>query len=84
MIPYGNDQPDDAARVERLGTSRTISRQQYTARNAIRELKELLENSQYANKAIETGHVLQAESGVKIACDEIIKLLDFTSNQHFK
>jgi rhamnosyltransferase subunit B len=28
VIPYGNDQPDNAARVEHLGTSRTISHQQ--------------------------------------------------------
>jgi rhamnosyltransferase subunit B len=76
VIPYGNDQPDNAARVERLGTSRTISRQQYTASNAIKELGELLSNPQYTNKAAEIGRVLQAENGVKVACDGIIKLID--------
>lgn len=84
VIPYGNDQPDNAARVERLGTSRTISRQQYTATNAVKELRELLSNPHYANKAAEIGRVLQADNGVKTACDEISKLIDSTSNQQLK
>ncbi|MEM1370441.1 MAG: glycosyltransferase, partial [Cyanobacteria bacterium P01_H01_bin.15] len=32
VTPYSVDQPDNAARVERLGTSRTVSRKQYTAK----------------------------------------------------
>ncbi|WP_310488169.1 glycosyltransferase [Chamaesiphon sp. VAR_69_metabat_338] len=71
VVPYGNDQPDNAARVERLGTSRTIARSQYTASRLAKELRELLDNSQYATKAAEIGQIIRAENGVKVACDAI-------------
>jgi rhamnosyltransferase subunit B len=75
IMPYSHDQPDNAARVERLGTSRTISRQQYTGSRVAKELQILLENSKYATKAVEIGHILQSENGVKVACDAIDKQL---------
>jgi rhamnosyltransferase subunit B len=71
IVPYGNDQPDNAARVERLGTSRTIPRSQYTAARVAKELRELLENPQYANKAVEIGQIIRSENGMKVACDAI-------------
>ncbi|WP_235018619.1 hypothetical protein [Tolypothrix sp. NIES-4075] len=43
-MPYSHDQPDNAARVQRLGTSRTISRKQYSTSSAAKQLRELLEN----------------------------------------
>jgi rhamnosyltransferase subunit B len=71
IVPYANDQPDNAARVERLGTSRTIVRSQYTASRVARELRALLDNPQYASKAAAIGRVIRAENGVKVACDAI-------------
>lgn len=38
VVPYIGDQPDNAARVERLGTSRTIPRDQYSAARVAKEL----------------------------------------------
>jgi rhamnosyltransferase subunit B len=78
IMPYGYDQPDNAARVERLGTSRTISRQEYTAARAIQELQKLLNDPQYATKAAEIGKIIQAEDGARVACDGIIKLISST------
>jgi rhamnosyltransferase subunit B len=75
IMPYSHDQPDNAARVERLGTSRTIQRQQYIGSRVAKELQILLENPQYATKAVEIGHILQSENGVKVACDAIDKQL---------
>lgn len=71
IMPYSYDQPDNAARVERLGTSRTISRQQYTASRVARELRELLDRPQYAIEAAEIGRIIQTENGVSVACDAI-------------
>jgi rhamnosyltransferase subunit B len=71
IAPYANDQPDNAARVERLGTSRTIVRSQYTAARVAKELRELLDNPQYAAKATEIGKIICTENGVKVACDTI-------------
>jgi len=75
VMPYSHDQPDNAARVERLGTSRTISRKHYTAVRVARQLRELLENPNYAAKAAEIGRIIQAEKGVVVACNAIEKQL---------
>ncbi|MUL38762.1 glycosyltransferase [Gloeocapsopsis dulcis] len=75
VMPYSHDQPDNAARVERLGTSRTISRKHYTAVRVARQLRELLENPNYAAKAAEIGRIIQAEKGVGVACNAIEKQL---------
>ncbi|WP_414620088.1 glycosyltransferase [Calothrix sp. CCY 0018] len=76
VMPYSHDQPDNAARVERLGTSRTIPRQQYKAKRVVKKLKALLENPDYAARAIEIGRIIQAEDGVGVACDAIEKQLE--------
>jgi rhamnosyltransferase subunit B len=71
VMPYSHDQPDNAARLERLGVSRTIPRAQYTAKRVVKELRSLLSNPAYSSKAAEIGHLMQAENGVAIACDAI-------------
>lgn len=75
VTPYSVDQPDNAARVERLGTSRTVSRKQYTAKRVAKQLNELLENPNYADRALEVGAMIRAENGVTVACDAIEKRL---------
>jgi MGT family glycosyltransferase len=79
VMPYSHDQPDNAARVARLGTSRTIPRKQYSAPRVAHELRELLENSNYATKAAEIGRIVQAENGVGVASDAIEKQLQAVS-----
>lgn len=79
VMPYSHDQPDNAARVERLGTSRTIPRKQYTAERVAKQLRQLLENSSYAAKASEIGGIIRAENGVGVACDAIEKQLQSAS-----
>lgn len=71
IMPYSHDQPDNAARVQRLGTSRTISRKHYSVSRVTKELGELLGNPSYATKAAAIGRLVQAENGVAIACDAI-------------
>ena len=75
VVPYSHDQPDNAARLERLGTSRTIPRQRYTAERVTKELRELLNNPKYAAKASEVGEIIRSENGVQVACDAIEKQL---------
>lgn len=71
IVPHSQDQPDNAARVQRLGTSRTISREQYYASRVVEELSELLENSSYGAKAAEIRYIVQAEKGASVAGDAI-------------
>lgn len=75
IMPYSHDQPDNAARVRRLRTSRTISRKHYSASRVAKELSELLENLSYTAKAAEIGQIVRAEDGVGVACDAIEKQL---------
>ncbi|OYQ62711.1 glycosyl transferase [Pseudanabaena sp. SR411] len=79
VMPYSHDQPDNAARVERLGTSRTIPRNQYTAEQVAKQLRQLLGNPNYAAKASEIGGIIRAENGVGVACDAIEKQLQAAS-----
>lgn len=71
IMPYAHDQPDNAARAERLGVARIIDRGSYTAEQAVVELKHLLNNPSYAKRAVEVGRQIQAENGVRAACDAI-------------
>ncbi len=71
VMPFGGDQYDNGARVERLGVGRTIMRRKYTAARAAAALKELLDRPSYSEKAAEVGRVIGAENGVRIACDAI-------------
>jgi len=80
VMPYSHDQPDNAARVERLETSRTIPRKQYSAVRVAKKLRELLENPNYAAKAAEIRRIIQAENGAGVACDAIEKQLQVVSN----
>lgn len=75
VMPYSHDQPDNAARLERLGVSRTLERSQYRSDRAARELSTLLSNPKYTAKATEISQIVQAEDGVAIACDAIEKQL---------
>lgn len=79
VMPYSHDQPDNAARVERLGTSRTLTRKQYAAARVAKELRALLEEPRYADKALEIGRIIHAEDGVKVACDAIEQQLQAVS-----
>ena len=71
IMPYSHDQPDHAARITRMGMGRTIARSAYNAETAARELRPLLENPTYTQKAAEVGKQVQAENGVQTACDAI-------------
>jgi UDP:flavonoid glycosyltransferase YjiC (YdhE family) len=75
IMPCGFDQPDNAARVERLGAGITLSRSRYNARTAARALEKLLGTPNYASTAEAVGRSLLAENGLEAACDAIEKLL---------
>lgn len=75
VVPNSHDQPDNAARVERLGTSRTIFRKQYSADRVTKELRLLLDNPDHAISATEIALRLRTENAVNVACSEIEKQL---------
>jgi UDP:flavonoid glycosyltransferase YjiC (YdhE family) len=73
VMPYSFDQPDNAARVERLGVARTIGRNEYTAERAAKLLGALLCNPSYAQRATEVARQVQEEDGLRESCDAIEK-----------
>ena len=75
VMPFAFDQPDNAARVVRLGIARTLTRGQYTPERCAKELWLLLENPQYAQRAGEVGVRIRSENGAKTACDALEALL---------
>lgn len=75
IMPCGFDQPDNAARVRRLGAGLTLSRSRYNARTAAKKLRRLLADPSFAANAEGIGGRLRAEDGVAGACDAIEGLL---------
>lgn len=71
VVPHGFDQPDNAARIKRLGLSRTIYPKQYTVNRVSSELERLLQVPSYREKALDAARVIQGENGVNMACDLI-------------
>jgi rhamnosyltransferase subunit B len=71
IVPFAFDQSDNAEHARRLGTSRTLYRQQYKAARVASELTKLLDEPQYAIKARQVGEELRRENGVATACDLI-------------
>jgi rhamnosyltransferase subunit B len=76
VMPYSHDQPDNAKRLERLGTSRTIPRDQYSADRAAAELAQLLSESTYRTNAAAIGQQLGSENGRQGAGDAVEALLN--------
>lgn len=75
VVPYSHDQPDNADRLARLGTSRTVYRQKYNSTTAVQALQELLTNPRYGQKAQSIAAQLQSENGVQSASNAIEKII---------
>ena len=71
IMPYAHDQPDNAARCQRLGVAEVISRGSYTGESAARKLSKIFSTGSYAEKAAANGEIVRSEGGTKAACDEI-------------
>jgi UDP:flavonoid glycosyltransferase YjiC (YdhE family) len=74
VVPFGQDQPDNARRCVDLGIARTVSRRAY-ASSVRRELSRLLSDPSYAARASEVGAIVGAEDGIGTACAAIEEAL---------
>ncbi len=75
VVPFGVDQPDNAARVVRLGVGRTLSLRRYRERRVAQEVQVLLEQPSFAEKAGALAASVRAERGAAAACDALEALL---------
>jgi UDP:flavonoid glycosyltransferase YjiC (YdhE family) len=70
VMPRAWDQPDNAARVKRLGIARVLPRHRYTASRVACELRHLLDEA-HGQRALAVRDQLKKEDGVRAACDAI-------------
>jgi UDP:flavonoid glycosyltransferase YjiC (YdhE family) len=75
FMPYSHDQPDNAARCERIGVAKIISREEYRAETAAKLLSEIVSDSSYKKNAAEAAKTVRAERGTETACDAIEDVL---------
>jgi rhamnosyltransferase subunit B len=75
IVPFGQDQPDNARRCVALGVARTISRSAFRPDRVAAELRVLLQDEGYARRAADIGAVVREENGARTACDEIEQIL---------
>jgi UDP:flavonoid glycosyltransferase YjiC (YdhE family) len=75
VMPYNFDQPDNAARIARLGAGRVIRRGDFSATRVARHLQLLLGHTHYGPAAAELGRQVRQENGAVVAADAIEGLL---------
>jgi rhamnosyltransferase subunit B len=75
VMPYNFDQPDNAARIARLGVGQVIRRSQYQQSRVARRLREILETPSYAHQASRLSQAVGQEDGAVTAAEAIETLL---------
>ena len=75
IVPFGQDQPDNARRCARLDVGRTLSYSRYTTPRVVQELSQLLNTPSYRAHAAKVGQQVEDENGTKRACDAIEHVL---------
>jgi UDP:flavonoid glycosyltransferase YjiC (YdhE family) len=74
IMPYAFDQPDNAARMARLGVGLTVSRKRYTAARVTNQLESLVAPS-FHERARDVGNQISAEKGLSAACEAIERVI---------
>jgi UDP:flavonoid glycosyltransferase YjiC (YdhE family) len=83
VVPYMGDQPDNAARMVRLGLARTLAPSAYSPRRAAGELDALMSYSSYTAQAARVAQSVAAEDGAG-ACADIIENLLAQESQRLR
>jgi len=81
IVPFGWDQPDNAARIVRRGCALTMARSRYTAERAARTLEQLITDPRFELRARAIQNEMQAEEALSSACNAIELLLS-TEREH--
>jgi UDP:flavonoid glycosyltransferase YjiC (YdhE family) len=76
IMPYGHDQPDNAARCRRIGVAEVINRSDYDASAAAEALARILSNSAYAENAKAAMKTIELEHGTETAGDAVERVLN--------
>ena len=71
VVPHAHDQPDNAFRTARTGGARICYPSNYKAARVERELRRLLDDGGYADRAAATAAIVRAEDGAATAVEMI-------------
>lgn len=71
VVPHSHDQPDNAHRMTRLGVARALYPKRYTAARAAAELRRLLDDPAYSDRARSVAGIVTAEGGAGAAADAL-------------
>ena len=71
VVPHAHDQPDNAARVTRLGVARTLRQHRYRGARVARELERMLNDKRIQARADDVGAIVRAEGGAVAAAAAI-------------
>jgi MGT family glycosyltransferase len=82
VVPFSHDQPDNAARCQRLGIARTLPRTRVCAAAFVRELSALLARPETATRARAVAERMRREGGAAGAADAVETLLANTASAH--
>ncbi|WP_119155302.1 glycosyltransferase [Caldimonas tepidiphila] len=74
VVPFGNDQPDNAARLCRLGVARSLSTLRLGARSMERELRGLVDEPRHARSAREAAARLMPRDGAETGAELLMRL----------
>jgi UDP:flavonoid glycosyltransferase YjiC (YdhE family) len=74
-VPLADDQPDNAARIERLGAGLRLPARMYQPATVVRELKRLLDSAEVAATCGRLAAAVGARDSLGIACDAIEAML---------
>lgn len=75
VVPYFGDQPDNAARLLKLGVAGVLSSGAYSASSAASTLCGILRSETLAPRAAELGKQLKNESGAVCAAQSILDVI---------
>lgn len=76
VVPHGFDQPDNAARVKRLGAGDVLPARRYRGDRAAAKLRAMLDDDALRARAEAIGRDLREEHGARIAADAIEQAID--------
>ncbi|HYG76062.1 MAG TPA: nucleotide disphospho-sugar-binding domain-containing protein [Planctomycetota bacterium] len=71
VMPMAHDQPDNAARLRRLGVGVSIARKHFTAERVAAKLRQLLEDPLVLERARQLAKKFEGVRAIESACDHI-------------
>jgi len=71
VTPHMADQPDNGARLKRLGVAAVLEPKRYAARSAAKAIAALISRKDYSARALAAAEVVASEDGAKAAAETI-------------